>query len=301
MEKTVPELYKERAKRIIDAVELRVPDKVPVILETSYFPARYVGLPLAAAWNDYDAWLEANKKTVQDFSPDMVHLSPFVPGSIYEALDLTVLKWPGHGVGPDISHQYVETECMKAHEYDMFIDDPSDFLLRFGTSRTFGAMEPLGALPPLPSVLTGYFGLPILALQLATPPIHNALERLLKVGREMMEWHPKMAAFIAEIEQLGFPQYFKGGMAFAPFDVVSDFMRGMRGAMLDMYRAPDKLLAAVNRITQFQMRDSVASARANGSATVFIPLHRGGSWVHVAEAVRDILLAPTEGCHSRHN
>ena len=27
-------------------------------------------------------------------------------------------------------------------------------------------------------------------------------------------------------------------MAGAPFDVVSDFLRGMRGAMLDMYRCP---------------------------------------------------------------
>ncbi len=41
--KSPAELYAEREKRLRDAIELRVPDRVPIVLTTNYFPARYVG------------------------------------------------------------------------------------------------------------------------------------------------------------------------------------------------------------------------------------------------------------------
>ena len=65
MSKTSEDLYKEREKRVLDTIALKKPDRVPVVLEMSYFPAKYNGLTFDVAWNDYDRWLEANKKTVQ--------------------------------------------------------------------------------------------------------------------------------------------------------------------------------------------------------------------------------------------
>jgi len=42
--KSVAELYEERGRRIRDAIELRAPDRVPVVLGTGVFAARYGGL-----------------------------------------------------------------------------------------------------------------------------------------------------------------------------------------------------------------------------------------------------------------
>ena len=54
-------------------------------------------------------------------------------------------KWPGHGLGDDNMYQYVDGEYMKAEEYDEFICDPSDFMLRKWAPRQFKALAGLRA------------------------------------------------------------------------------------------------------------------------------------------------------------
>ena len=61
----------------------------------------------------------------------------------------------------------------------------------------------------------------------------------------------------------------------APFDFMSDTLRGMRGIFLDMLRCPDKLLTAEQKVSRFQLDYAIATSRAIGVPYVFIPLHRG--------------------------
>ena len=52
-------------------------------------------------------------------------------GRIMEALDVKIMKWPGHGMGKDVTmQQIVEGEYMKADEYDWLMMDPTDYNLR---------------------------------------------------------------------------------------------------------------------------------------------------------------------------
>jgi len=77
---------------------------------------------------------------------------------------------------------------------------------------------------------------------------------------------------------LGFPLGNHGGGAgSAPFDMISDFYRGMHGAMLDMYRCPDKLLAACDRILQRRVATARPAdpAKRGDPRLSFIGLHRG--------------------------
>ena len=48
---------------------------------------------------------------------------------------------------------------MKAEEYDHFLDDPTDFLIRIYLPRTDSALAGLGMLPPLRSLVMGVTGL----------------------------------------------------------------------------------------------------------------------------------------------
>ena len=50
----------------------------------------------------------------------------------------------------------------------------------------------------------------------------------------------------------GFPLQ-TGSFTQAPFDTLGDFFRGTKGIMLDMYRRPDKLLAACEKITEMTL------------------------------------------------
>ena len=52
-------------------------------------------------------------------------------------------------------------------------------------------------------------------------------------------------------------------------------LRGMRGTMIDMYRCPDKLLAAMEKVLPDQIGGAIGQAHMSGNPRIFIPLHRG--------------------------
>ncbi len=274
MEKTLEELYLEREKRVTETIKFNITDRVPVMLELSYFPAKYTGISFAAAYYDYDSWLHAYCKTVQDFEPDITQIQTFFPGTIYELLDPKQLSLPGKGMSTQHAQQFIEGEYMKAGEYDAFLEDRTDFMLRCYLPRIFGALEPMNKLPPFWKTTSGYRGVPVLAELLASPELGGALETLLKAGREMAAWHTRMAAFGKEIEKLGFPLYGVSG-AHAPFDFLSYHMRGMQGMYLDMYRQPDKLIEVFNRLLPLQIENAITNAKNSGRKRVYQALHRG--------------------------
>jgi hypothetical protein len=274
--KTPEQLYEEREKRVRDAIELREPDRVPVRLETHAFPARYAGIPVAASFYDPVAWKEATRKTILDFEPDIYHSTVGAnSGETLELLDPKHLKWPGGALQPDVSHQAIEQEYMKMEEYDLFLDDPTDFILRYLLPRGYGALTPLAKLPYLGGRFVGF---PRMTSLFTTVEFRELARTLLKAGRAQEKSARITASFDEEMALLGFPQAIHGGGAGgAPFDILSDFYRGMSGAMTDMYRCPDKLLAACNRILRQRIaatRPADSSKRGNPKRT-FVTLHRG--------------------------
>ena len=271
MEKKPEELYQERAKRVADAIQLKVPDRVPLEIAFGYFPAKYTGVPCEAAYYDYDQWLAACKKTVLDFGADVSSVQPFSPGEVLELVDPKNMMWPGHGAFG--THQFIEGEFMKPNEYDALLRDPTDYMLRLYLPRVSGAMEPFQMMHSLSSPVGGYRGALMMADALSTPEIASAIERLQKAGKELRKWHSKMVAFDEEIQKLGFPP-FVGSLTLAPFDVISDNLRGMKGTMVDMYRQPDKLLEGVDGILK-RMVELIPPAVSGAVNTVAIPLHRG--------------------------
>lgn len=275
-EKSPQELYEERLKRITDAIQLKVPDRVPFFPATHLYAAKHVGMTFEEAFYDSQKWTEANKRTILDVDPDLF-FSPgfavFSSGQAFEAVDFKQIKWPGHGVSPDHTFQFVEGEYMKADEYDVLLDDPSDYAVRTYMPRIYGTLQPFTMLPPLKAMLFGYAGVGMTAM-LAMPEIAKALESLQKAGLEAAKWSGAMAALDAEMAALGYPS-FAGAAVVVPFDLVSDMLRGMRGTMLDMYRQPEKLLATLDRVLPMLIGMAVSASTMSGNPRVFIALHRG--------------------------
>ncbi len=275
MDKATQELYDARNKRIYDAVTLKVPDRVPVDMSFGYFPAKYAGIPASAAYYDPDSWLAAILKTVTDFAPDGVFfIQPASPGKVMEILDPKAQKWPGHNVSAEHGHQAIEGEFMKADEYDLILNDPSDFNLRVFMPRSVGALESFDQLPSLSSGF-GYFGAMTLAEAMARPEVAASIERMQEAGRTLTKWRESIPNINAEVKELGFPI---GGMGIgggAPFDQVSDFLRGMSGTMLDMFRQPDKLLELCAQILKRTLARINAGPQRDDNPIVFMALHRG--------------------------
>jgi hypothetical protein len=267
--------YKERITRTKDAIQMKkLPDRVPVFLMPSFYPVYNAGSTPQEAMYDYDKCCMAFKKLVNDFAPD-VHPGAVMPGpgKVYEILDYKLYSWPGHGVPPEQSYQANEREYMKADEYDALIDDPSNFFTATYLPRVFGALGGLSMLPVLTGILEIY-GVAFNFIPFGLPPVQATYKALFEAGAEAMKWAGAIGGCNMEMRAAGFPDLW-AGYSKAPFDVIGDTLRGTRGVMLDMYRQPDKLIRAMERLTPIMIKMGVGVAKMNGQPVVFIPLHKG--------------------------
>jgi uroporphyrinogen-III decarboxylase len=268
-------MYKERANRQKKVMMCEIPDRVPVQVPSANFPAYYCGYNLKMVMNDYDALERSWIKFMDDFYDDMD--SFMGPGFIHSArvmeiIDYKPLKWPGHGLGDDVnSFQFVEEPIMEASEYDALIEDPSDFSFRVLMPRTVGTMKPVAEFPALNTLLFLFL---MVTYPFADPNMRAAFQSLIKAGEEMEKWQNHVAAVNKAALEAGFPPVL-GGLAIAPFDVIADFLRGTKGAILDMYRCPDKLMEAVDMITDLTIKRIISSVNATRGFSISFPLHKG--------------------------
>ncbi len=271
--KSARQVRAEREKRIMDTIHLQIPDRVPIICGMGYFPAKYAGIPYSAAYYDYNAWYDAYRKTLLDFPADLIFPQRFIPGKALEILNPKQSRWPGYNSDPNHGHQSIEIDNMKADEYDAFIDDPSDYMFRVHMSRVADDLAGLAMLPKL-SGLSGPMGAQMLSAMMATPEVELAVRTLQKAGREMKKWQKRIAKFNRMMEGCGFPQYFQG-MAGPPFDIISHSMRGMSGTMQDMFRQPDNLLRACEKILEITLARPMPQPSENGHIRMFMTNTRG--------------------------
>lgn len=269
------ELFRQRGKRFDDALNLRIPDRVPLEIAYQYFPAKYCRIRYDAAYYDYDAWLAACKTTVLDFGADISSVQPFFPGQVLELIDPSVIRWPGRDGAAIQSHQIIDGEYMHAAEYSHLIRDPTDFVLRRYMPRMSGAMRGFGSITLMPSADMGHRAVVTLAQALVQPEVAASLEALQRIGREYEKWRPKIDAFWPAIWELGFPP-FVDGFALAPYDVIADNLRGMRGIMTDLFKHPDELLQACDSVLRV-MLDTIGMPVEGALNRVSIPLHFGSA------------------------
>ena len=271
--KTAKELRKERETRVMDAIRLKKTDRVPIICGMGYFPAKYAGLPCSAAYYDYDAWYRAYQKTLQDYDADLVFSQNFMPGKVLEILNSRLTRWPGYNADPNHGHQAIEIVNMEPGEYDDFLKDPSDYMFRTHMSRTSDEFTGLALLPKLADV-QGVMGAQMLAGAMSDPEVAHTFETLLKAGREMRKWGKRLARFSRMMEDCGYPQYFQGA-ALPPFDILSHSMRGMTGTMQDMFRQPEKVEQACEKILELTLARPVGRPSENGYTRYFMTNTRG--------------------------
>jgi hypothetical protein len=267
--------YRERVILLKDAIQMRKPpQRVPVCPSAGFFPIEYAGFTMYDAMYDYDRLTQAWKKYCHDFTPDGYNApTSIVPGRVLDILDYTLYKWPGHGVEKDGEYQFVEGEYMKAEEYQYLIDDPTGFCMNVYFPRIFGALKPLEKMPLLPAVNELPLVPPAVRL-FGTTEMQSALKDLIEAGEETLRWTDAVRRINASIMGDGYPA-FSGGFTKAPFDVIGDSLRGTKGVLLDMFRHPEELKEACERITPFMVKLGVDSCKANNHIMPFIPLHKG--------------------------
>lgn len=264
--KSVEELRQEREKRIWDAVELKVPDRVPVIFGGTFFACKYVGIPYSAAYYDTAGWKQAFKKMIVDMDPDAYGWEPRESGIALEALQSNYTRWPGGTLPPDVPFQIAEKEYMKEEEYDLFLTDPTDYMMRYLLPRVYGSLEPLTKLPPLMG-----FGANVdaLARMFASKEFEPLVKAMKKAGDAEAERERILSTMIQEMAGLGFaePLSARGGVM-PPFSSFSNTFRTFNGVVKDMYRRPAKLKAALQLMLDFRIARANPAVKRPGHPTL---------------------------------
>jgi uroporphyrinogen-III decarboxylase len=264
--------YQERVTRFTKAFKLEKPDRVPVILPAGSYPLYYAGMTLKEAMHDNKRLVQAYRKFLADFESD-TFASPMVSSArASEIIDNLNVKWPGHGLPDNASmQQFVEGEYMKADEYDLFLEDLTDYCLRYYLPRSLGALAPFAKFSPTPFIL----GMAARFLAPAVmPDVRAAYQSIIDYGVETAKWMEPIMEFNREATAAGYPTFF-GGQSHAPFDILADTLRGTKGIIMDMYRQPEKLLAAIDKVTPMNIAVGLQGANMSGKPVVFFALHKG--------------------------
>jgi hypothetical protein len=265
--------YRERVTRFIRVIKVEEPDRVPVILPAGYLPATYAGYSLKEVMYDYQKLADAWRKFNRDFQPDSFQGPGLVyPGPVMEKIGHKLHKWPGHGL-PDNApmYQYVEGIYMKPEEYDDFMENPTDYWMRVFLPRTAGALEPFKYLAGFNPVLTNPLGW---VMSFSRPDVQKAFETLIEAGKEIAKWAKSVGEVSREALAEGYCSM-GGGMAGAPFDNLTDVLRGTQGIVMDMYRQPQKIFEAMERLVPIIVKNAVKMVDMSLSPVVSMPLHKG--------------------------
>jgi hypothetical protein len=266
--------YQTRLERFNKALRLESPDKMLVgPCSDHFFSTKLAGISNKVAMLDHSKRYKALKETLLRFDFDIALQSGVYPAQWYDILGARHYRWPGGGLPDDVTFQFIEKEYLLADEYDQFLANPNDFTMRVLWPRMTEGLKPLADMPPVYSIGPDPISLgPVFA----NDENLAVLEILKNLGEASQASMQAEGDYAAEVEELGYPVSY-GANFTPPFDMVADFLRGLRGTMLDMFRVPEKLLAAVELYVEPQIKAAIEWTEAVGNPRVFFWLHKGAA------------------------
>lgn len=271
------EIIRAKIERLDAVVARKEPDRVPIGIATTYFPAKYAGVSYKDMWHNNDKYIEVGTKFSRDFNWDALSLhrsfesvplglalagfdadlailvavsSVLAGGASHDILADVYSSNPGRELKENVESQWViETPVMNADEYDKLIEKPFDFLINTVIPRAYKNLS-----------------------DLKSP---TAVGSLLKMGQEVAKFPGFLTKFAGKMkEEAWLPWYY--ALAPNPLDLIGAFFRDFDTLSLDLYRMPDKVkkacetlapvLAAVGKMTGTISRD------VTGSRRVFCPI-----------------------------
>ena len=262
------ELFKQRRERMRRAIDLKEPDRVPLIESHGYFAARNAGITSQEFLFDYAKAGAASVKAAVDYGYDTASgmnslgalpltlafvgegdgiMPGWINGPVHDILGCRYARFPGRELPIDSPFQFIGEEYMKAEEYPALIDDPKKYIAEVLLSRSMRALEKPGSA--------------------------HAMAALHRWGIECRRGAEAGAKLRGELNGLGFPG-FTEGMSYAPLDFIGDFARDIKHTLLDCYRRPNEVKQAAEALKGviIEMGRIMAKTSSPG-AVVFIPLH----------------------------
>ncbi|MCL6635013.1 MAG: uroporphyrinogen decarboxylase [Peptococcaceae bacterium] len=241
-------LYEERLGRYQATIALEKTDRMPVATGSNYFAEVYAGNTNQETIYDSEKWLLGEEAFIRDFPEVDVLRNNRIWAPLFDAVGCKTYKLPGRDLPPRTQFQFVEEEYMKADEYDVLINDPVEFMMDRFLPRVLGDVAEPGSVRSRMAFLKGGMA-------------HMMMVQVMRNRSVYLQ------------EKLGMPQPMTGAFL-APFDVIADAMRGLRGILLDIYRQPDKVLEACDVIVHEIANFALSTADPLKRYPIFVPTHK---------------------------
>jgi len=270
------EQYDARLKRVADAVQLREPDRVPIVPVFQCFPVYFMNKwTIMDIMQDYTRGAEVYDYMYDHFQPDL-GWDPilFFPENYMERTGLTWFRWPSRDYPekPNIMYQYIEGEYMKGDEYAEAIHDITKFMMNKWLPRSFANLSGLAKVDFRNTMWFGHMGS---FAAFSDPEVIETFKTLSEAGQMLMDWFIYLGDYQAHMkEKYGIPPLY-AGFAYAPFDMIGDTMRGTVDILTDMYDRPDELLKLIDVVTEFAIKDTIAGNLGKAVPYIWIWLHKG--------------------------
>jgi len=260
MSEEMEKLYNERMERYVTAMQNEKPDMIPIRVFAAEFAGKYAGYTCQEVTHDVDKALDAVIQMAKGFQWDATVVNMiYVWTGMTESYGTKYYAVPGIDLEADIAFQYVEPATeeeafMKADEYDRFIESPTEFLMNVW--------------------------LPRISRDFAAPGEPNSFRNnlaWLKGGASMMSYFQKLGDQVERMKnECGIVSALAGALK-APFDILADKLRGYRGLAADIFRRPEKVIAACEALMPHMKWNAIAGADPDKKVPISVWLHRGAT------------------------
>ncbi|MDA8337485.1 MAG: uroporphyrinogen decarboxylase [Peptococcaceae bacterium] len=242
------ELFARRLGRYQAAIALEPADRMPIACGSNYFAEVYAGNTNQETIYDAEKWLKGEKAFIRAFPEVDVLRNNRIWAPLYDAVGNVTYRLPGRDLPPRSQFQFVEKEYMLPDEYAFLIDNPGQYLMERWIPRVLGDTAPPGSARANMAFLKGGMAQMMMAQIMRNRSIHLQNE-------------------------LGMPQPMTG-FFLAPFDVLADTLRGLKGIFMDILRRPDKVLAACDVLVPEMANLALANADPFRRNPIFVPTHK---------------------------
>lgn len=258
MSDDMEKLYQERFQRYTTAMRNEKPDMVPIRPFVAEFTAKYAGYTVQQVTHDFDLAFRAARRCAADFDWDAVVANMvYVWTGLTKGITLNYYAVPGIELPPDRGFQYIEPESedtahMREDEYDALIEDPTGFLYNVWLPRVADDVSPMGE-----------------------PTSWRNNLSFVKGGMAMMQYFGGFGVQNDLLRRESGTVSALAGILKAPFDIIADKLRGYRGLCMDMFRQPDKVLAACEAMMPHLLHVATTTADPDKNLPVGFWMHRG--------------------------
>ncbi|CAB1239469.1 uroporphyrinogen decarboxylase family protein [Clostridium sp. MT-14] len=239
----VKTLARERTQLFKDLFDGKIPKRVPISVNFPLeFSIQYAGEDLAESQWDTSMLEGIFEKVCENFVSDILPVQ-----ALRFPLYYTILGARNFVMSSSGFLQHPEISGLEAEEYDEFIESPYNCI-----------MEKI-----LPRIYT----------ELNTNPVQRSLVMAKAFKAFYDEVNNVTALYEKLIKKYGYSSAGNtNGFVEAPFDFMSDQLRGFRGITGDIRRRADKVAAACEAVTPIMVKGGIPASPSKYGGT-FIPLH----------------------------